>query len=73
MRRLPILLAPAAALAACASGPETQGLGHGVASYDALRAASAECEARGGHVEPRGGTDGRDLADYACVIPPKGR
>jgi len=38
------------------------------ASYDALRAATATCESRGGQIRLRNGYDGKALSDYECAI-----
>jgi hypothetical protein len=64
-----MIMTAALTLAGCASGPERFPLGTGIASYDALRSANADCNIRGGQVELRRGGDGAQLADYACVIP----
>ena len=67
--RAPALLA-LVLLAACAS-PVTgtsYGLGPGVATYDALNAATAKCHADGGEVQIKGGYDKRDLSSYVCKM-----
>jgi predicted kinase len=68
MRRLALL--PVALLAACASGSAggSYGLGPGVATYDALAAATEKCRADGGEVMLKSGYDKRDLSSYECKL-----
>ena len=55
-------------LGACGSVSQSvDDLGSGVASYDALKSATATCQAQGGDVRLKSGFDGRDLAGYQCV------
>ncbi len=71
MRALMSTLAPAAAVILTGCGSLQNGsyeLGQGVASYDALKAATDTCKAGGGALRPRATSDGRNLADYDCVI-----
>jgi hypothetical protein len=65
MRGVAILATVALALGACAS---SYGLGEGDASYDAIKAATDECRAKGGIIEPKPDGDIRKLADYECKI-----
>ena len=60
-----ILLAISAALlcAACASGVTPNG---GVASYDALKTARAECLAKGGDLKLTKEGDPQSITAYAC-------
>ena len=44
------------------------GLEPGDATYDALRAATAACQAKGGEIRQRGGGEGQNLSDYECAI-----
>jgi hypothetical protein len=71
MARLAIL--GAVALSGCGSVSDSSyGLEPGYATYDALRAATATCEAKGGRIRLRGGgggpAEGQNLSDYECVI-----
>jgi hypothetical protein len=50
------------ALTACET-PSNEG---GVADYDALRQASQQCQAQGGHLVLRQGGDNENIQDYAC-------
>jgi len=50
------------ALAACET-PSNEG---GVADYDALRQASQQCRAQGGHLVLKPGGDSENIQDYAC-------
>ncbi len=43
-------------------------LDQGDANYDALKAATAACEAKGGAIRPRKDYDQRDLSGYECAI-----
>jgi hypothetical protein len=56
------LIVMAFALCACAS----YGVADGDANYDALKAATDQCQAKGGHLQVKSGYDGRRLSDYAC-------
>ena len=40
----------------------------GPATYDRLKAATEQCQAKGGSIHPRKGYGGQNLSDYACVI-----
>jgi len=58
-------------LAACASAPVGGGsydLAAGVASYDALKAATDKCRADGGHLTLKSNYDQHDLSSYQCKI-----
>jgi hypothetical protein len=68
MKRILVIAAAFAALAACASnGPEgNTWYQHGDASYDALKAASDACTSKGGVFELKTGGDPTHLGDYAC-------
>jgi len=60
--------AAAVALTGC-GGLADYGLEPGVASYDALKAATASCQTRGGELRLHGGgVEGKNLSDYECVI-----
>ncbi|HEX6859183.1 MAG TPA: hypothetical protein VF138_03145 [Caulobacteraceae bacterium] len=61
---LPLLLL----LSACAT-QTSYSLGDGIASYDELKRATAECQAKGGTVRPGGQGDTTRLNYYNCVIP----
>jgi hypothetical protein len=58
------MIVAALALSACAS----YGLDPGDANYDALKAATEQCQAKGGHIQLRSGYDGRRLDSYECKI-----
>jgi len=58
-------LGAAMLLCACAG---SYGLGEGDANYDAVKAASAACKARGGDIQLLKDRDGRELSDYQCKI-----
>ncbi len=45
---------------------ETASNAGGVADYDALRKATQECEAQGGHLVLKKGGDAEYIQDYAC-------
>jgi hypothetical protein len=49
-------------LAAC----ETSANEGGVANYDALKQASQQCQANGGHLVLKPGGDNENIQDYAC-------
>lgn len=51
-------------LCACA----TYGLPQGDANYDAIKSATDDCKAKGGHIELKSGYDGRQLSSYECKI-----
>ena len=58
-------------LSACASvAPSSSySLGSGIASYDDLRRATEQCNARGGRIVPKDdGGDPADLSNYTCMI-----
>ncbi|MBS0409050.1 MAG: hypothetical protein JSR86_03965 [Proteobacteria bacterium] len=63
-----LLIASAASLAlsACAGG--SYGLQEGDANYDAVKKASDECKARGGHIQLKSGGDTTELGDYECKM-----
>jgi hypothetical protein len=64
-----VLLLPVALLCACAAASgSSYALGPGVASYDALAAATEKCRADGGQVVLRGDYDKRDLSSYECKL-----
>ena len=44
------------------------GLEPGDANYDAPKAATATCQAKGGELHRRGSGEGRDLSDYECAV-----
>ncbi|MGH7022402.1 MAG: hypothetical protein ACREEB_02290 [Caulobacteraceae bacterium] len=67
MRALALLAVLLLAACAAAGGPSYD-LGPGVASYDALKAATDKCHADGGQVELKSGYDQRDLSSYHCRI-----
>ncbi|WP_397399711.1 hypothetical protein [Phenylobacterium sp.] len=52
-------------LSACAGGVGT-GASAGVATYDDLKAATAACAAKGGHLKLKRNGDIKYLDDYAC-------
>jgi len=52
-------------VSACAG---SYGLPDGDASYDAIKAATAECKAKGGVIEPKTEGDNRMLSNYRCKI-----
>jgi len=56
------ILAAALALASCA-GSAYEG---GVANYDALRQATADCEARGGELRLSPGGDPQMISNFSC-------
>jgi hypothetical protein len=67
--RLAYLLVLAGGLFGCgALTDRSYALDRGDANYDALKAASATCAARGGVIRLRKDYDGRDLSDYDCLI-----
>ncbi|WP_312164129.1 hypothetical protein [Phenylobacterium sp.] len=53
-------------LSACASAPGGPDVAGGVASYDALKSASAACAARGGELVRSDEGSGKRMTDYAC-------
>jgi ABC-type glycerol-3-phosphate transport system substrate-binding protein len=58
-------------LAACASGAPGQGsygLDPGVATYDALKAATDKCHADGGQLVLKTSYDQHELSNYECKI-----
>jgi len=57
-------------LSACAAAPtNSYSLGSGIASYDDLRRATEQCNARGGRIVPQdNGGDPAQLSNYSCVI-----
>jgi ABC-type glycerol-3-phosphate transport system substrate-binding protein len=62
MRSLVVLTGVAVALSACAS----YGAPDGDANYDAVKAATDQCEAKGGHLQLKPEHDGRTVSDYQC-------
>ena len=56
-------LALCLACAACAGAGATEG---GVANYDALRKAQADCAAKGGELQLRRLGDPQVLSDFSC-------
>ncbi|HLY79624.1 MAG TPA: hypothetical protein VKQ70_09640 [Caulobacteraceae bacterium] len=67
MRRVFVIAAAFAALAACAGGPEGNAwYSQGDANYDALKAAADACKAKGGDYQLKTGGDPTHLGDYAC-------
>ena len=56
------ILSMCAALAACA-GMTNEG---GIANYDALRKATADCEAKGGELKLQNGGDPEVIGDFSC-------
>jgi uncharacterized lipoprotein YmbA len=60
--RAALVIIAALGLAAC----ETTANEGGVANYDALRQASQQCQAQGGHLVLRPGGDSENIQDYAC-------
>ncbi|MGH6987680.1 MAG: hypothetical protein ACRED9_12700 [Caulobacteraceae bacterium] len=65
----PLILSVAGlALAACGSLRGDYDLPVGDANYDALNAATAACEAKGGVVRLKSGYDSRELSNYRCHI-----
>jgi hypothetical protein len=64
-----VLLLLATLMGACASAAgDSYDLGPGVATYDALAAATEKCRADGGQIVLKGGYDKRDLGSYACKL-----
>jgi hypothetical protein len=65
-----ILAFAALALSGCGGlTGSSYALDPGVASYDALKDATAACKAKGGELRLHGGgVEGQNLADYHCVI-----
>jgi hypothetical protein len=49
-------------LCACAS----YGAPDGDANYDAIKAATDQCQAKGGHLQLKAEHDGRAVSDYDC-------
>ena len=66
--RLGSLIAMGVALLGCGGLSSSYGLDRGIASYDALKAATSACEAKGGALTLHKGYDGHDMSDYDCVI-----
>ena len=68
MARLAIL--GAMAVSGCGGlADSSYGFEPGDANYDALRTATAACQAKGGEIRLNGGgVDGRNLSDYQCAI-----
>jgi hypothetical protein len=58
------------AFSASGCGGVTDGsyaLENGSATYDGLRAATEQCQAKGGHIHLRKEYGGQNLSDYDCV------
>ena len=68
MKRILIIAAAFAALAACASdGPEGNPWNsQGDVTYDTVKAAADACKAKGGDFQLKPGGDPTHLGDYAC-------
>jgi hypothetical protein len=69
-----LILAAFAALAACQTTVDPQhttSTAGDVASYDAMRTAAQACNASGGHLELRRGSDPTMASNYICR-PPEG-
>ncbi len=62
MRSILTLGGLAVALSACAS----YGAPDGDANYDSIKAATDQCEAKGGHLQLKAEHDGRTVSDYDC-------
>ncbi len=62
------VLALALGLAACGALKGNYDLPPGDANYDALKAATEECKAKGGEVSLKSGYDERELSNYQCKI-----
>jgi hypothetical protein len=73
MKRMFLIAAAFASLAACASnGPEgNPWYSQGDANYDSLKAAADACKAKGGDFALKSAGDPTHLGDYACT-PRKG-
>jgi hypothetical protein len=65
MMALPLM---ALTLGGCAASQASYGLDYGDANYDALKAATDSCRAKGGVIRLKGGYDGRRLENYVCEI-----
>ena len=64
MRSVIALTGLSLALSACAS----YGAPDGDANYDAIKTATDQCEAKGGHLRLKAEHDGRTVSDYDCKI-----
>jgi ABC-type glycerol-3-phosphate transport system substrate-binding protein len=64
VRTVVALAGLAFALSACAS----YGAPDGDANYDAMKAATDQCQAKGGHLQLKAEHDGRTVSDYECKI-----
>jgi len=64
MRSSLALASLAFALCACASygSPDSD------ANYDAIKVATEQCQAKGGHLQLKAEHDGRRVSDYECKI-----
>ena len=72
MKRTLVIVGMLVGLAACASSPEGNTYyQQGDANYDALKAASDACTAKGGKFQLKQGGDPTHLGDYSCE-PAKG-
>jgi hypothetical protein len=64
MMRLALIISLGLGLQACAAA----GRDGGVATYDSLRAAQAECAAKGGTLRPKTEGNFRSIDGYACEV-----
>jgi hypothetical protein len=64
MRSIIAVAALAIALSACTS----YGSPDGDANYDAIKTATDQCKAKGGHLQLKAEHDGRTVSDYECKI-----
>ncbi len=62
MRTMIVLMGLALCVSACAS----YGAPDGDANYDSIKAATDQCEAKGGHLQLKAEHDGRAVSDYDC-------
>jgi hypothetical protein len=62
------LLVMALSLVGCGTLRGDYDLPPGDANYDALKAATEACKAKGGEVRLKGGYDNRELSNYQCKI-----
>jgi hypothetical protein len=64
MRSVIVLAGLSIAVSACSS----YGAPDGDANYDAIKAATDQCEAKGGRLQLKPEHDGRTVSDYQCKI-----
>jgi hypothetical protein len=64
--RMAAIAAAAGALCACSSMGVGAGHSGGIATYDDLKAATADCAAKGGQLKLQRNGDPQYLEDYAC-------